>query len=58
MADSFHDIIRSQTDIWLAEIQKVFQYYISRTTVIILKVFIYMEAVPGLRVWINMLSRH
>jgi type IV pilus assembly protein PilM len=32
MADSFHDIIRSQTDIWLAEIQKVFQYYISRTT--------------------------
>ena len=58
MADSFHDIICSQTDIWLAEIQKVFQYYISRTTGNHIEVFIYMEAVPGLRVWINMLSRH
>jgi type IV pilus assembly protein PilM len=28
--DSFNSVIRSQVDIWLSEIQKVFQYYISR----------------------------
>jgi len=32
MSDSFNDIIRAQVDIWLSEIQKIFQYYISRTT--------------------------
>jgi len=30
--DSFHELVRSQVDIWLSEIQKIFQYYISRTT--------------------------
>jgi type IV pilus assembly protein PilM len=30
--DTFHDLVRAQVDIWLSEIQKIFQYYISRTT--------------------------
>lgn len=32
ISDTFHDVLRSQIDIWLSEIQKIFQYYISRTT--------------------------
>ena len=32
MSDQCNDIIRSKVDIWLSEIQKIFQYYISRTT--------------------------
>lgn len=32
MSDQCNDIIRSKIDIWLSEIQKIFQYYISRTT--------------------------
>ncbi len=32
LADHCNDIIRSKVDIWLSEIQKMFQYYISRTT--------------------------
>ena len=30
--DTFHKLVRSQVDIWLIEIQKIFQYYISKTT--------------------------
>lgn len=30
--DGFQDIVRSKIDIWLSEIQKIFQYYISRST--------------------------
>ena len=32
VSDHCNDIIRSKVDIWLSEIQKIFQYYISRTT--------------------------
>lgn len=31
-SDTFHDLIRAQVDVWLSEVQKIFQYYISRTT--------------------------
>ena len=32
LTNQVNDIIRSQVDVWLSEIQKIFQYYISRTT--------------------------
>jgi type IV pilus assembly protein PilM len=32
LSDKCNDIIRSRVDTWLSEIQKMFQYYISRTT--------------------------
>ncbi|HHY82515.1 MAG TPA: type IV pilus assembly protein PilM [Clostridiales bacterium] len=32
ISDPFNDVIRAQVDTWLSEIQKIFQYYISRMT--------------------------
>lgn len=31
-SESFNDLIRTKLDVWMSEIQKVFQYYISRGT--------------------------